>query len=348
MKILELSGIRKSFGNVDAVDGVDLAVEEGELLAILGPSGCGKSTLLSMIAGIACPDEGRLVLDGKVLSGPNGEFASPEKRNIGFVFQNYALWPHMTVEKNISYPLRIRREKKQVIEEETERILKLIRLEQKRSCHPGNLSGGEQQRVALGRALIMKPRLLLLDEPLSNLDAKLRESMQEEIRSIQKTLGITALHVTHDQAEALAISDRIAVMNKGRIVQMGTPPEIYNEPENAFTADFVGTNNVIGGRSIRRGGRLCFDAGSGFVLDLPGGENFKPRLYCIIRPENVTLAKDGGLPAIVLSRVYKGAHNLYTIDAGGRVLKVQTHCDVGFNPGDVVSYSITGCRFVEG
>ena len=340
-----------------AVDEFSIEVENGELLAVLGPSGCGKSTLLACTGGIEDVNAGRIELGGRCLVDVGeGVFVPPEKREIGFMFQNYALWPHMSVERNISYPLRIRGCPKDFIEQETGRVLGLMRLEEQRKKHPWQLSGGEQQRTALGRALIMKPKLLLLDEPLSNLDAKLREEMQSEIRKIQQKLELTAVHVTHDQSEALAMSDRVVVMNKGRLVQLGSPDEIYNHPSSRFTAEFMGTNNLIEGKINAVSGRLCFSGERGFLRGLPAdgapqSAVLSDVVLCVIRPEDIVISRHkpagpGCYTSLVVERVYRGAHFLYTIDAEGQRIKVQTHSSELFEPGAVVYFQIKKMQYL--
>ena len=358
MSRLTIKGLTKTYDNLKAIDGFSIEVEDGELLAILGPSGCGKSTLLGCIGGIEEIDTGTIMLGGRCLyDHDQGIFVPPEKREIGFMFQNYALWPHMSVEQNISYPLKIRGIKKTLIEFETKQILELMRLEKKRKNHPGQLSGGEQQRVALGRALIMKPELLLLDEPLSNLDAKLREEMQSEIRNIQRELGLTAVHVTHDQSEALAMSDRIALMNKGRLVQLGTPSEIYNTPESKFTAQFMGSNNLISGKIFKTGGRQVFRSENNSIREIPADSApcsmiSSPSVLCVIRPEDIELSSEsssgnGSKKAMVASSIYRGAHFLYTIDTGGQLLRVQAHPSEIFNCGTDVYYRIKKSVYIS-
>lgn len=354
MNKLEILGLEKKYGEISALGGVNLTVKEGELLAILGPSGCGKSTLLSILAGITEADTGRIVLDGKVFSDSEGGYSvPPEKRNIGFVFQNYALWPHMNIEKNIAYPLKIRKRKRPVIESEVNRILKLIRLEHKKGSYPGQLSGGEQQRVALGRALIMNPSLLLLDEPLSSLDAGLRVDMQAEIRSIQKQFGLTVIHVTHDQAEAMAMADRIAVMNRGRLEQIGEPSFIYERPATPFTADFMGTNNLIRGVAEEVVGRRIFQNGKALKFEIPEGEDLSTgKGVCIIRPEDIKInlhddcSRQGALKGVIESRIYKGSHCLYTVRTCSEELKVTTHSSEYFKPGTAVFCAVMRCRYL--
>jgi putative spermidine/putrescine transport system ATP-binding protein len=239
MAFLELSNLIKQFGQSKAVDSFNLSVERGEFVSFLGPSGCGKTTTLRMIAGFETPTTGSVTLDNIDITDKN-----PNQRNVGMVFQSYALFPNMTVAQNIGFGLRIHREGDTAIKERVAEMLALIHLERKGNSYPHQLSGGQQQRVALARALAIHPQVLLLDEPLSALDAKIRVSLRAEIRAIQKELGITAIYVTHDQEEALSISDRIVVMHEGRIEQVGTPFEIYNFPQTGFVASFVGTLNT--------------------------------------------------------------------------------------------------------
>jgi len=277
------------FGKVTALSGVNLDVEEGELLTLLGPSGCGKTTLLRIIAGLYRPTRGRVYFDDvDVTDKPSWE------RNVGLVFQDYALWPHMTVFDNIAYGLKLRKLPKEEVAERVSRVAELLRIQDLLDRYPHQLSGGQQQRVALARAMVINPSVLLLDEPLSNLDAKIRVSVRSEIRKLQKKLGITCIYVTHDQEEALAISDRIAVMNMGRVEQVGRPLEVYQNPANLFVADFVGQVNIVAGRPKGR------DEGSGMLLvetDIgvfkvagasspPAGE-----VYIVFRPEHVEVSK---------------------------------------------------------
>ena len=259
MSYLNLTGIQKRFaGGVVAVRDFDLAMEKGEFVSFLGPSGCGKTTTLRMIAGFEQPTTGRIVLDGTDITD-----RPPNRRNIGMVFQAYALFPNMTVADNIGFGLKVRKRDKASIAKRTTELLELIGLPGKGKRYPWQMSGGQQQRVALARALAFEPQVLLLDEPLSALDAKIRVSLRAEIRAIQRTLGITTVYVTHDQEEALSLSDRIVVMSEGRIEQVGTPFEIYNFPTTPFVARFVGTLNVLGARVV--------DASAG-RLDVGGQE----------------------------------------------------------------------------
>ena len=242
---LVLNGLTKILGGRVIIDNLHLVVKKGEMVSLLGPSGCGKTTTLRMIAGFLIPDKGDIFLDGKDVTT-----LGPEKRPSAMVFQNYALWPHMTVFNNVAYPLKVRKMQKPEIEKRVHEALALVNLMHHKDSRPGQISGGEQQRVALARALVQEPDILLLDEPLSNLDAKLRVKVREDIRDLQRRLGITTVIVTHDQDEALSISDRIAVMNNGKIEQFSTPQELYDRPETEYVANFIGSlNHVTGGYS---------------------------------------------------------------------------------------------------
>lgn len=240
MALLEIHDIVKHFGNFGAVNHVSLTVEAGEFLTLLGPSGCGKTTLLRILAGLEQPDHGRIVLEGRDMAG-----IAPEKRPIHTVFQNYALFPHMSVAQNIAFPLEMQKRPASEIASRVKQALAEVRLEGYEDSYPHEMSGGQRQRVAVARALIDRPRLLLLDEPLSALDAKLRKQMQIELISLQKETGVTFVYVTHDQSEALALSHRIAVMNQGRIEQLGSPEVIYSFPQSRFVADFIGQCNLL-------------------------------------------------------------------------------------------------------
>ena len=244
MASVTITGVTKSFGNVKVLQEFNQKFEDGEFITLLGPSGCGKTTMLRLIAGFEKPSSGEIYIGDKLVSSEK-EFLPPEKRGIGMVFQSYAVWPHMNVFDNIAYPLKIQKINKNEIEERVNQVLKIVHLEQYKDRFPSELSGGQQQRVALGRALVAQPEILLLDEPLSNLDAKLRVDLRKELKRLQKDLGITTLYVTHDQEEALTLSDRIAVFNNGFIEQVGTPPEIYHQSKTEFVCDFIGDINVL-------------------------------------------------------------------------------------------------------
>ena len=240
MKVV-LENLSHSFGSTKVLDNINLTVDKGELFTLLGPSGCGKTTILRIISGFITPSEGRIFVGDRDIT-----HLSPEKRNIGMVFQNYALFPHMTVVENVKYGLVIKKLEKKVIDQKLDKYLELVGMNEYRERKISQLSGGQQQRVAVARALAVEPELLLLDEPMSNLDAALRDRMRDEIRELQQKLGITTIFITHDQREALSISDRVAVMNEGNCIQIGTPFEVYNNPKTEFVATFVGESNISG------------------------------------------------------------------------------------------------------
>ena len=239
MSEIKLVNVKKSFGKVEVLKGFTETFADGEFITLLGPSGCGKTTMLRLIAGFDRPTSGEIWIGGTPVSMEE-EFVPPEKRGLGMVFQSYAVWPHMNVFKNVAYPLKLRKVPKDEIREKVQQMLAVVNMEELEERMPDELSGGQQQRVALARALIAEPEVLLLDEPLSNLDAKLRESMRREIKELQKRLGISIIYVTHDQSEALTMSDRVVVLNDGVIQQSGTPKEIFNSPANSFVDEFVG------------------------------------------------------------------------------------------------------------
>jgi spermidine/putrescine ABC transporter ATP-binding subunit len=281
----------KKFGDFAALRGVSLNIKDGEFFTILGPSGCGKTTFLRCLAGFERVDDGRIYFDDQDVT-----YLPPHKRNTGMVFQNYALWPHMTVYENIAYGLKIRKVPKKEIDERVKNILKLVHLEGMENRSPHQLSGGQQQRVALARALVINPKVLLLDEPLSNLDAKLRLEMRAELKRLQKQLGITTVYVTHDQEEAMSISDRLAVMDIGVVKQVGTPEDVYNRPRDMFVADFIGQGTFIRGEIIEIDkGRLLveLEEGLGRVYAYPSDPTNIPRegdkVLIAIRPENFIL-----------------------------------------------------------
>jgi putative spermidine/putrescine transport system ATP-binding protein len=280
---LVLTAASKHFGEVVALDRVDLAVRNGELLTILGPSGSGKTTLLRVVAGFERPDGGTVMLRGQDIT-----WLAPAKRDIGMVFQNYALFPHMTVHGNVAFPLEMRRMKRAEIAERVKWALGVVELDEYGARYPRQLSGGQQQRVALARAIVFNPRMLLLDEPFGALDRKLREQLQLEVKRLQRRLGLTALFVTHDQEEALVLSDRIAVMSAGRIAQLGEPQQIYARPANRFVADFIGESNLFEGEVQHSAGRFSVRCSASMTVAIedvgaPPGE----RVSVLVRPERV-------------------------------------------------------------
>ena len=256
--MVELDHLSKNFGEELAVNDVSVSVRQGEFVTLLGPSGCGKTTTLRCIAGLERPDAGEIRIGGDVVAAPErGIYLNPEQRNIGMVFQSYAVWPHMTVFDNVAYGLRVRHAPSGVIKERTMRALELVGLAPLAERYATKLSGGQRQRVALARAIVYEPRVVLFDEPLSNLDAKLREQMRIELVRLQHEVGITSIYVTHDQAEALVMSDRVVVMNNGVIQQIGDPQTIYAQPANAFVANFIGVANLLSGTLLGRSGEFC-------------------------------------------------------------------------------------------
>lgn len=364
--MLKVNGLKKTFrserGVVQAVAGVDFEAPQGQFYTLLGPSGCGKTTTLQCIAGLESPDEGEIELGQELVfsSGRRLDVAA-HMRDVGMVFQSYAIWPHMTVYENVAYPLihGRRRVSRQVVHERVINMLKLVELEAFSDRPAPFLSGGQQQRVALARALVDEPKVLLLDEPLSNLDAKLREGMRLELRRLIKRLNITTLFVTHDQIEALSMSDRVAVMCNGRIVQEGTPRQIYLEPENHFVANFVGKVNLIeasvAGRSPRGDGCLLKSK----VGDLIGGDSdsFKPgdRVVAVIRPEAIILEKFSEnsaksdhppLSGRVESCVFYGDHIECQVDVGDETVNVRSTAYTAIDVGDRVALVIPRDRIV--
>src|SRR5512140_2060796 len=290
MTYLTLTGIQKHFGTTVAVEDFNLAAERGEFVSFLGPSGCGKTTTLRMIAGFEQPTAGTITVNGADITR-----RSPNQRNVGMVFQSYALFPNMTVAGNIGFGLKVRKRPKAEIDRRVQELLALIHLEGRGDRYPYQLSGGQQQRVALARALAIEPQVLLLDEPLSALDAKIRIVLRKEIRAIQRQLGITTVYVTHDQEEALSLSDRVVVMSEGRIEQIGTPFEIYNFPETRFVASFVGTLNVIQANVIDGPSARLSLEGQEIVGSRSGsGSGSGDRVTVALRPEAIELGEGGG------------------------------------------------------
>lgn len=319
MAQVRIEHIFKRFGGVTAVNDFDLVVEDGEFVSILGPSGCGKTTTLRMVAGFERATEGEIYIgDECVSSSLKNKFVPPEKRDIGMVFQSYAVWPHMTVLDNVGYPLKIQKVAKEDRIKRVKEMLALVHLEEYAERYPHQLSGGQQQRVALARALVARPGLLLLDEPLSNLDAKLRESMRFEILALQKELGITVVYVTHDQGEAMAMSDRIVVMSKGFVQQIGAPHEIYANPANKMVADFIGLVNFLPGEITD--GRVHI---AGMATSLPNPSTLTGSVTIAVRPENITLSSENGtMKGILTHRFYLGDAVDYRVQVGDEMVRV--------------------------
>jgi iron(III) transport system ATP-binding protein len=315
MAFIEIQNLFKRFKNVVAINHIQLEVNQGEMLTLLGPSGCGKTTTLRCIAGLEKPDEGDIIIDGKPMLSQG--FVQPSRRGIGMVFQNYAVWPHMKVYNNIVYGLKLQRLSRKIIREKAQKVLEMVGLSGLEDRYPSQLSGGQQQRVALARALVGNPKVLLLDEPLSNLDAKLREELRFEIKSLVRRMGITSVYVTHDQAEAMVISDRVAVMEAGNVVQIGSPEQIYQKPANRFVADFIGTMNFIPGEIIE----VLPNTDEVYVRTefsekmrcaMPDSKTVKAgeKVYASIRPEDVAIFSE---PPQTTENLFKGAiaHKAY-------------------------------------
>ncbi len=312
--VVELRGCARDYGSVHAVARLDLTVHEGELLSLLGPSGCGKTTTLNLIAGFVPPTAGRILIDGQDVTD-----RPAHQRGLGVVFQSYALFPHLTVFENVAFALRERRQPRGEIDRRVRAALALVRLDARADHRPAQLSGGMQQRVALARALVYEPRVLLLDEPLAALDKKLREEMRTELREIQRSVGIATIFVTHDQAEALGLSDRIAVMQGGRIEQLGTPREIYDRPATRFVAEFIGASTVLHGRALAAD-RLELPGGARLRVDVGGGFRPGEEVELAIRPERVRLAAgpvENVLEARITGVVYQGVQTEVTVEIGG-------------------------------
>jgi iron(III) transport system ATP-binding protein len=338
MSNVVLEKVSRNFGDFAAVSGVDLRVSEGEFVTLLGPSGCGKTTTLRMVAGLEQNTGGRISIGDRVVSDADrGLFVPAEKRALGMVFQSYAIWPHMTVFDNVAYPLRVRRTPRSELQGRVLTALRLVEMESYADRPAPALSGGQQQRVAIARALVFEPALLLLDEPLSNLDARLRAQMGAEFRSLQKRLGITSLYVTHDQEEAMALSDRVVVMQAGRVLQIGAPEEIYQRPQSAAVATFFGSPNLLPATVMG-----CARVNDGeFEVSVRGAWTGVCRagaalaagsdVFVMVRPENVCLAVDdrgvGDGRAVLSGRVlqssFHGARRAVTIEVNGNVMRAE-------------------------
>ncbi len=317
-KIIELKNITKSFDGEVVLDHIDLDIYDNEFLTLLGPSGCGKTTTLRLIGGFTTPDEGDIIFMGE-----NINELPPYKRNVNTVFQRYALFPHLNVFENVAFPLREKKVPRDEIDQRVNEMLSMVALTGFEHRSVTSLSGGQQQRVAIARALISRPKVLLLDEPLAALDLKLRKDMQQELKKIQKAMGITFVFVTHDQEEALSMSDTVVVMSEGRIQQIGTPIDIYNEPQNAFVADFIGESNILDGVMLADY-KVNF---SGHTFDcVDAGFEKRENVDVVIRPEDVDIVSEekGMLKGIVTSVTFLGVHYEIIVDIGGIKWMIQT------------------------
>lgn len=330
--LVELKHISKSFEDTMVLDDLCLEVKENEFITLLGPSGCGKTTTLRIIGGFEKPDKGRVIFDGKDITD-----VPANRRSLNTVFQKYALFQHMTIEENIAFGLKIKKKSESYIRDKIKYALRLVNLDGYEKRKPSSLSGGQQQRIAIARAIVNEPKVLLLDEPLGALDLKLRQDMQYELMRLKEELGITFIYITHDQEEALTMSDKVVVMNQGYIQQMGTPEDIYNEPENAFVADFIGDSNIIDGMMLED--KLVEILGHRFeCVDVGFGTN-RP-VDVVIRPEDVILGKvgEGTLDGVVTSLIFKGVHYEMDVMAGGYEWLV--HSTVCHPVGTKVSISV--------
>ena len=326
---LEVTDLRKQFAvGRPAIDGVSFSVPSGEIVVLLGPSGCGKTTTLRCVAGLEHPTGGEISIAGRVVSSPGrGILVPPRQRDLGMVFQSYAVWPHMTVRQNVVYPLKHRKLARNEANRKVDEALALVGLSEYADRPVVALSGGQMQRVALARSIVYRPQLLLLDEPLSNLDAKLRLRLRDDLRVILKQTGMTALYVTHDQAEAVVLGDRIGVMRNGKLLQMGTPDEIYNRPADPFVANFTGATNEIAGTLVSRSGEFgVIDFGDGRQGEAALLQALNPgdKVRIALRPENIGIGGQQGpniFPTRVLDRRYQGTQTVYEIDLFGRRLE---------------------------
>ncbi|MER7793005.1 ABC transporter ATP-binding protein [Streptomyces sp. NPDC097640] len=345
MAAVSIRGLTKRYGDHTVVDGLDLDIADGEFLTLLGPSGCGKTTTLRCLAGLEKPDAGEIRIDGRVVVDSRGTFVPPEKRDLGMVFQSYALWPHMNVHANVAYPLRMRRTPRAQIAERVTEALRTVGLEKLAHRPVGALSGGQQQRVALARALVARPGLVLFDEPLSNLDARLRATMREQLQLLRQTVPATSVYVTHDQVEALTLADRIVVMHDGRVQQTGTPEQIYSDPANRFVADFVGFENLLPATVLGSTDQALLVELDGFPEPLPA----RPTGPAPAVGEPVTVAArancflladaDGtsGISARVLTATYLGDQAEYVLRVHAHTLRVRTPAPVRARAGREVT-----------
>ena len=353
--VLEFRQVVKRFHAVNAVDGVSFSVQPGEFFTLLGPSGCGKTTTLRLVAGLEEPDAGEILIDHIAVAAPDrGLFAAPEKRRLGMVFQSYAIWPHLTVFENVAFPLRVRRETDRVIRDRVDQVLETVGLAGFAERGATQLSGGQQQRVALARAIVYEPSILLLDEPLSNLDAKLREQMRVEIRALQRKLNLTVLYVTHDQAEAMTFSDRIAVMNRGRLEQLGTPAEVYEIPATSFVTEFLGRMVFLAGRIIKNSAGCWVEFADG------AGRSTIPRssvpsfhdgtdVVILTRPEDLEILPPGELGesqlvAMIEQVAYLGDRFEYHVRAGGAPFVLSASKKQRYGVGAVVRLTVDPSR----
>jgi iron(III) transport system ATP-binding protein len=348
MATVSLVGLTKKFAGVPAVDDLNLQIGDGEFVALLGPSGCGKTTTLRLIAGFLEPDAGEIKVGNEIISSPM-VMLPPERRSMSMIFQSYAVWPHMTVFQNVAYGLKFKKLSRHEADHRVKKFLRMVRLDELKDRYPAELSGGQQQRVALARALVVEPQILLMDEPLSNLDAHLREEMRSEIRRLHEEIRITTIYVTHDQAEAMATSDRMAVLSGGRMVQVGRPGEIFDHPRTRFVAEFVGKTNILPGR-IDSSNRMSL--GNGLQIRVARGVDSTTATdaFVCVRPHNIILTEDESraremegqgynlFPGTVRRQTYFGDAVDYTIELSGHasVLRVVGPPSQRYEPGQKI------------
>jgi iron(III) transport system ATP-binding protein len=338
-----LKDVGKTYGQTVALDGFSVTVQDGEFITFLGPSGCGKTTSLRLVAGFIRPDHGSIQIGEHTVSEA-GLFVPPEERGVGMVFQSYAVWPHMNVYRNVAYPLKVKKTPRAEMTRRVKQALEMVKMPELINRYPNQLSGGQQQRVALARALVMQPKVLLLDEPFSNLDAKLREEMRFEIKALQRQTGITIIFVTHDQLEAMVLSDRVVVMDAGVIQQMGSPREIYQNPENQFVADFIGTANFL--EVEVRQGKTYLVGGPERPLPLAKPEKGEGRMKLMVRPEEVRLDRGRGtLEAKIEQKMFLGDAVTYLVDIHGQLLRVKTQQAEEFEVDERVYVDVHGNRY---
>jgi len=348
MAFLDLQHLSKRYGDFTAVADMHLEITQGEFVSLLGPSGCGKTTTLQMIAGFVDPTQGQVVLDGRDITA-----LKPSQRGLGIVFQSYALFPHMTVAENVSFGLEMRKVPRAERKRRVQDVLELVHLEPFAERYPRQLSGGQRQRVALARALVIQPPVLLLDEPLSNLDAKLREDMQLELRSIQRRLGTTTILVTHDQSEALSLSDRIVVMNQGRMVQVDAPFETYEHPGDSFVSDFLGKTNLLEGEIISQSAEQTRIKVGAAEWDAPYVDSLRQgKVRVSLRPEKLlfTAPQSGRIQGKIQTRLFLGNHWLYQIESPLGELLVTRPNDGSESPAEGAAigldWPLTACRIL--
>jgi iron(III) transport system ATP-binding protein len=354
---ITLSRLSKHYGPFRAVKDITLQSADKEFITLLGPSGCGKTTILRLIAGLLRPDAGEIRVDDRILSSPSG-VVSPDNRAMGMVFQNYALWPHMTVFDNVAFGLRIRRLGRTQVVDRVERVMAMVGMEGLAHKYPGALSGGQQQRVALARSLVTEPSILLLDEPLSNLDAQLRERMRRELRELQRQAGITFVYVTHDQIEAMSLSDRVALINGGTLQQFAPPEVIYDQPANRFVAEFMGSVNILEATvdepagQTGRTGIVVLRNGARMTATVPVELGKGSTLALLIRPVDIRFVPSGGQPCSnemrgsVFDRLFLGDSFDYRVNSGGVIMRLTAPREFAFGLGDEVCVHVPPDRCI--